>query len=174
MHIIFHIYWHILHIGSITYCAYSAYLLPEMSRAELARRAKKTNNSHSRALRRRGGAIERSSLAASWLHWKGKVCVLLLSAYILPAASRDAAQRAWGNPSCCYPQAKLKLMGGGVGHWNWRSWLGEEGEASGRLRSWGRARWTHEWRKALDGGWAAEMQRDKGWNQCREPRVTAT
>ncbi len=46
---------------------------------------------------RRGGAIGR---AASWLHWKGKVTVLLLSAYILPAASRDTGRRAWGNPSC--------------------------------------------------------------------------
>ena len=27
MHIILHIYWHILHIGSMIYCAYSAYLL---------------------------------------------------------------------------------------------------------------------------------------------------
>jgi len=27
MHNVLHIYWHILHIGMITYCAYSAYLL---------------------------------------------------------------------------------------------------------------------------------------------------
>jgi hypothetical protein len=36
-------------------------LLPEMSRAERAGRAKKTNNSHCHALRRRGSAIGRSS-----------------------------------------------------------------------------------------------------------------
>ena len=38
--------------------------------------------------------------------------LLRVTAYILPAASRDTARRAWETPSCYYPQAKLKLMGG--------------------------------------------------------------
>jgi hypothetical protein len=76
-------------------------LLPEMSRAERAGRAKKTNDSHCPALRRRRrGEAAPSGEAASWLHWKGKVTVLRLSAYILPAASRDTARRAWRKPSC--------------------------------------------------------------------------
>ncbi len=69
---------------------------------------KKMNNSHCPALRRRcSGKAAPSGEAASWLHWKGKVTVLCLSAYILPAASQDAAWRAWESPSCYYPQAKL-------------------------------------------------------------------
>jgi hypothetical protein len=49
-------------------------LLPEMSRAERAGRAKKTNNSHCPALKRRcRGEAAPSGEAASWLHWKGKV-----------------------------------------------------------------------------------------------------
>jgi hypothetical protein len=44
--------------------------------------------------RRRHGEAAPSGEAASWLHWKGKVSVLRLSAYILPAASRDTARRA--------------------------------------------------------------------------------
>jgi hypothetical protein len=56
--------------------------LPEMSRAERAGRAKKKINSHCHALRRRRrGEAAPSGEAASWLHWKGKVCVLCLSAY---------------------------------------------------------------------------------------------
>jgi hypothetical protein len=57
-------------------------LLPEMSRAERAAgRAKKTNNSHCRALRRRcRGEAAPSGEAASRLNWKGKVTVLRLSA----------------------------------------------------------------------------------------------
>jgi hypothetical protein len=76
-------------------------LPPEMSRAERAGRAKKMNNSHCPALRRRRrGEAAPSGEAASWLHWKGKVTVLRLSAYILSAASRDTALRAWETPSC--------------------------------------------------------------------------
>jgi hypothetical protein len=63
------------------------------------------NNSHCPALRqRRRGEAAPSGEAASWLHssWKGKVTVLCLSAYILPAASRDTARRAWETPSCYY------------------------------------------------------------------------
>ncbi len=67
--------------------------------------------------RRRRGEAAPSGEAASWLHWKGKLTVLRLSAFILPAASRsrDTDQLAWETPSCYYPQAKLrlKLMGGG-------------------------------------------------------------
>ncbi len=78
-------------------------LLPEMSRAERAGRAKKLNNSHCPALRRRrrGEAAPsgRCSFVAT-LYCKGKVSVLRLSAYILPAASRDTARRAWETPSC--------------------------------------------------------------------------
>jgi hypothetical protein len=49
-------------------------LLPEMRRAERAGRAKKMNNSHCPALRRRRrGEAAPSGEAASWLHWKGKV-----------------------------------------------------------------------------------------------------
>jgi hypothetical protein len=90
-------------------------LLPEMSRAERAWQAKKTNISHCPALRLRssGSHAGPSGEAALWLHWRGKVSVIRLLAYILPAASRDAARLAWGNPSCYYPPAKRKLMGGG-------------------------------------------------------------
>jgi hypothetical protein len=57
------------------------------------------NNSHCPApRRRRRGEAAPSGEAASWLHWKGKVTVLRLSAYILPAASRDTARRAWETP----------------------------------------------------------------------------
>ncbi len=38
----------------------------------------------------------------NFLGFPDEVCVLRLPAYILPAASRDAAWRAWGNPSCYY------------------------------------------------------------------------
>jgi hypothetical protein len=60
-------------------------LLPEMSRAERAGRAKKMNNSHCPALRRRRrGEAAPWGEAASWLHWKGKVlsivCFLLYPA----------------------------------------------------------------------------------------------
>jgi hypothetical protein len=76
-------------------------LLPEMSRAERAGRAKKMNNSHCLALRRRRrGEAAPSGEAALWQHWKGKVTVFRLLAYILPAASRDMAWRAWEIPSC--------------------------------------------------------------------------
>ncbi len=65
-------------------------LLPEMSRAGQAGRAKKKNHSYcpSSALRRRGGAIWRN-----FESWAG----LRNSAYILPAASWDATWRALGN-----------------------------------------------------------------------------
>jgi hypothetical protein len=43
--------------------------------------------------RRGRGEAAPSGEAASWLHWKGKVCALRLSAYILPAASRRDAAR---------------------------------------------------------------------------------
>jgi hypothetical protein len=59
-----------------------------------------------------------------YIGWE-KSGLLRVSAYILPAASRDAARRAWGNPSCYYPQAKLKLMGGGKG-------IDSEGHGRGR------------------------------------------
>jgi hypothetical protein len=67
-------------------------LLPAMSRAERAPgragRAKKMNNSHWRALRRRHrGEAALSGEAASWLHWKGKVW-FIARFRILPAASR--------------------------------------------------------------------------------------
>jgi hypothetical protein len=50
-------------------------LLPEMSRAERAGRAKKMNNAHDcpAPRRRRLGEAAPSGEAASWLHWKGKV-----------------------------------------------------------------------------------------------------
>jgi hypothetical protein len=61
------------------------------------------NNSHCRALRRRHrGEAAPSGEAASWLHWKGKVTVLRLSAYILPAASLDMARRAWETPTSLF------------------------------------------------------------------------
>jgi hypothetical protein len=76
-------------------------LLPEMSRAERAWRANKMNNAHCPALRRRRrGEAAPSGEAASWLHSQGTVCVLRLRAFIMPAASRDAALRLEGNPSC--------------------------------------------------------------------------
>ncbi len=40
-----------------------------------------------------GGEAAPSGEAAPWLHWKEIVTVLRDSAYILPAASRDAASR---------------------------------------------------------------------------------
>ncbi len=81
-------------------------LLPEMSGVERARRAKKSKRfplSCPQAARRR-------QRAKPWLYWKGKVSALRDSAYILPAAFRDAATRAWESTSCSYPQAKLKLI----------------------------------------------------------------
>ncbi len=55
---------------------------------------------------------------AQWLHWKRKSALVLLlnSVYIQPAASLDAALQAWESPSCSYPQAEIKLMGGGTGN----------------------------------------------------------
>jgi hypothetical protein len=50
-----------------------------------------------------------------WLNEVGRESWTLLHdlTYILPAASRDAAGLAWGNPSYYYyPPAKLELMGG--------------------------------------------------------------
>ncbi len=79
-------------------------LLPEMSRAERAERAKKNEQFPlSCPQARRRGEAAPSGEAASWLHWKGKVCVLRKSAYIRPAASRDAARQAWGSRGLsCY------------------------------------------------------------------------
>jgi hypothetical protein len=54
---------------------------------------------------RRGSAIGRSCIVATWE--VKSPCITVgarrLSAYILPAASRDVARRAWGNPSCYCP-----------------------------------------------------------------------
>jgi hypothetical protein len=62
-------------------------LLPEMSRAERARQAKKMNNSHFPALRLRS-RCKAAPLgeAASWLHWKGKVS--FIACFLLYPASR--------------------------------------------------------------------------------------
>ena len=64
-----------------------ALLLPEMSRAERAGRAKKMNNSHCPALRlRRRGEAAPSGEAASWLHWNGKFWSI--ARFLLYPASR--------------------------------------------------------------------------------------
>ena len=84
--------------------------------------------------------------------------LLRVTAYILPAASRDTARRAWEIPSCYYPQAKLKLMGGvsivkvmvGGGR---RSIRAPAELGPGEI--------TLARMKTLDGGRAAKMQRDE-------------
>jgi hypothetical protein len=130
------------------------------------------NNSHYPALRRRRRCeAAPSGEAASWLHWKGKVSVLRLSAYILPAASRDTARRAWETPSCYYPQAKLMLMGGGrvlivkvMVEGGRRSILAPAELGPGEMNA-----CVNE-----GAGWWSSCRnaRGRGWNRCREPRVT--
>ena len=70
-------------------------LLPEMSRAEQAGRAKKTNNSHCRALRRRGDAIGRSSIVAT-LEGKSH-CITPFGLYL---ASRGSGHGPAGLGNC--------------------------------------------------------------------------
>jgi hypothetical protein len=78
-------------------------LLPERSRAERAGRAKKRTipivlpSGGAAAARKRHRAKQHRGYIG-----RGKVTVFRLSAYILPAASRDAARRAWGIPSCYF------------------------------------------------------------------------
>ncbi len=60
-----------------------------MSRAERAGRAKKMNNSHCPALRRRRRCeAAPSGEAASWLHWKGRVWSIASARFSLYPASR--------------------------------------------------------------------------------------
>ncbi len=89
-------------------------LLPEMSRAERAGRAKNLmvmnlNNSHCPALRRRRrGEAAPWGEAASWLHWKGKV--LSIARFLLYPASR-VSKSGRGPAGLGKPKLRLLLTG---------------------------------------------------------------
>jgi hypothetical protein len=91
---------------------------PEMSRAEQAGRAKKTNNSHCRALRprRTRGEAAPSGEAASWLHWMGKVW--FVAGFLLYPASRVSGRgpAGLGKPKLLLPTGQTKAHGWGLGH----------------------------------------------------------
>jgi hypothetical protein len=88
-----------------------------MSRAERAGRAKKMNNSHCPALRRRRrGEAAPSGEAASWLHWKGKVW-FIARFRLYPASSVPGRGPAGlGKPKLLLPTGQTQAHGWGVGY----------------------------------------------------------
>jgi hypothetical protein len=166
------LYIHGTDISVHVYAMWSGFqmLTPQMSRAEQAGREKKMNNSLCPAL----GEPSLSGDAASWLHWKGKVTVLRLSAYhsiscmprpgtrpgrlgeIQAVTTHRLNSSSWVGGRALIVKV---MVGGGRGGISTQAELGP-GEMKTGVN------------EGVGSGRAAEMQRDEGWNQCREPRVT--